>query len=251
MLIEIMAVLFDLKFKVFLFSSTNVTCDYKCKDAGGKMPYLHQVRVDSGRTLSMRIPIPLTESTLKKVYDIHSKIYKGDQIDRKTFPIFLQNKWGDDRSMRFFLSTEYDFKTKKWISGGKIIPNHAWAKSNQHELPFPVLEDQILFLHNKYYWHNWEKRETKSFKKDLFKVVIFSSNDPNYVKERSGFHLCKNETGPELLLSKSQLFSKYKLDEVCEKGFTIFVPKTEADFAQVMKTVDTTNLLNPFRLGPN
>ena len=153
--------------------------------------------------------------------------------------------------MRFFLSTEYDFKTKKWISGGKIIPNYAWAKSNQHELPFPVLEDQILFLHNKYYWHNWEKRETKSFKKDLFKVVIFSSNDPNYVKERSGFHLCKNETGPELLLSKSQLFSKYKLDEVCEKGFTIFVPKTEADFAQVMKTVDTTNLLNPFRLGPN
>ena len=97
------------------------------------MPYLHQVRVDSGRTLSMRIPIPLTESTLKKVYDIHSKIYKGDQIDRKTFPIFLQNKWGDDRSMRFFLSTEYNFKTKKWISGGKIIPDHAWAKSKQHD----------------------------------------------------------------------------------------------------------------------
>ena len=51
MLIDIMAVLFDLKFKVFSFSATNETCEYKCKDAGGKMPYLHQVRVDSGRTL--------------------------------------------------------------------------------------------------------------------------------------------------------------------------------------------------------
>ena len=50
MLIDIMAVLFDFKLKVFSFSSTNETCDYKCKDPGGKMPYLHQVRVDSGRT---------------------------------------------------------------------------------------------------------------------------------------------------------------------------------------------------------
>ena len=95
------------------------------------------------------------------------------------------------------------------------------------------------------------KKGIEILQKDLFRVVIFSSNDPNYVEERSGFYICKNETGPELLPSKSQLLSKYKLDEVCEKGFTIFVPKTETDFAQVMKTVDTTNLLNPFRLGSN
>ena len=49
--------------------------------------------------------------------------------------------------MRFFLTTEYDFKTKTWMSGGRIIPNHAWAKSLKHELPFPVLNDQITFLH--------------------------------------------------------------------------------------------------------
>ena len=47
MLIEIIAVLFDLKIKVLSFSSTNETCDYKCKDADGEMPYLHQVSVDS------------------------------------------------------------------------------------------------------------------------------------------------------------------------------------------------------------
>ena len=151
---------------------------------------------------------------------------------------------------RFFLSTEFDFKTKKWISGGKIIPSHAWAKSKQHELPFPVLNDQIMFLHNKYYWHNREKWESNTLKKDLFRIVIFSSNE-YHLKERPGFYICENGTGPELLLSKSQLFSKYKPDQVCEKGFTIFVPKTETDFVQVMKTIDTTNLSNPFRLGSN
>ena len=84
--------------------------------------------------------------------------------------------------MRFFLSAEYDFKTKKWISGGKIIPNHAWAKSKQHEISFPVLNDQIMFLHNKYYWNNREKwgKFCNTLEKDLFKIVIFSSNDPNY-----------------------------------------------------------------------
>ena len=82
--------------------------------------------------------------------------------------------------MRFFLSTEYDFKTKKWNSGGKIIPNHAWAKLKQHELSFPVLNDQIMFLHNKYYWNNRGKWESNTLKKDLFKIVIFSSNDPYY-----------------------------------------------------------------------
>ena len=47
------------------------------------------------------------------------------------------------------------------------------------------------------------------------------------------------------------LFWSPEPDEVCEKDFTIFVPKTEVDFVQVMKTIDTTNLSNPFRLGSN
>ena len=119
--------------------------------------------------------------------------------------------------MRFFLSAEYDFKTKKWISGGKIIPNHAWAKSKQHEISFPVLKDQIMFLHNKYYWNNRGKREWNTLQSDLFKIVIFSSNDPNYLEEQPGYYICKNETGPELLLSKSQLFAKYKLDQGSKK----------------------------------
>ena len=81
------------------------------------------------------------------------------------------------------------------------------------------------------------------------KAFCFIIEYTPYLEELPGYYICKNETGPELLLSKSQLFSKYKPDEVCEKGFTISVPKTEVDFVKVMKTFDTTNLSNPFRLG--
>ena len=76
--------------------------------------------------------------------------------------------------MRFFLTTEYDFHTKTWMSAGRIIPKHAWAKSPKYELQFPVLNDQMMFLHNRNFWlqsqrrnvgpYNWEN-ESKKLKK--------------------------------------------------------------------------------------
>ena len=84
--------------------------------------------------------------------------------------------------MKFFLSAEYDFKTKTWMSGGRIIPNHAWAKSLKHELPFPVLNDQMMFLHNKNFWvtsarreigpYNWDKTMSKMKKEEFSKQAI-------------------------------------------------------------------------------
>ena len=77
--------------------------------------------------------------------------------------------------MRFFLATEYDFNTKTWISGGRIIPKHAWAESTKYEIQFPVLNDQMMFLHNKNFWtetlrrnsgpYNWEN-ELHKLKKE-------------------------------------------------------------------------------------
>ena len=45
MLIEIAGVLFNLKFKVLSFSTTISSCDNKCTDIGGNLPYLHQAGV--------------------------------------------------------------------------------------------------------------------------------------------------------------------------------------------------------------
>ena len=49
MLIEIVGILFDLKFQVLSFTSTQDACDTRCNEAGGEVPYLHQVRDDSNR----------------------------------------------------------------------------------------------------------------------------------------------------------------------------------------------------------
>ena len=79
--------------------------------------------------------------------------------------------------MKFFLSAEYDFKTKTWMSGGRIIPNHAWAKSLKHELPFPVLNDQMMFLHNKNFWdkNNRDKTMTKMKKEEFSTLAILGA----------------------------------------------------------------------------
>ena len=75
--------------------------------------------------------------------------------------------------MRFFLTTEYDFKTKTWMSGGRIIRNHAWAKPLKHELPFPILNDQMMFLHNKNY--NWDETLNKMKKEEFSKLAILGA----------------------------------------------------------------------------
>ena len=77
--------------------------------------------------------------------------------------------------MRFFLTTEYDFNTKTWMSAGRIIPKHAWVESPKYELQFPVLNDQIMFLHNQNFWlksqrrnvgpYNWQNESNKLKKK--------------------------------------------------------------------------------------
>lgn len=61
------------------------------------------------------------------------------------------------------------------MSGGRIIPIYAWAESKKHELPFPVLNDRMMFVHNKEFFvtsyrrdigpYNWEK-ELEKLKKE-------------------------------------------------------------------------------------
>ena len=89
MLIEIIAVLFDFKIKVLSFSSTNETCDYKCKDADGKMPYLHQVRVDSLEyfgTSASKGPLAYFQNQLSKKFTIF--IAKYTKVIKSTEKLF-------------------------------------------------------------------------------------------------------------------------------------------------------------------
>ena len=59
------------------------------------------------------------------------------------------------------------------MSGGRIIRNHAWAKPLKHELPFPILNDQMMFLHNKNY--NWDETLSKMKKEEFSKLAILGA----------------------------------------------------------------------------
>ena len=76
--------------------------------------------------------------------------------------------------MAFFLSTDYNFKTKSWMSGRERIPKNVWAESSKHENQFPVLNDKMMFLYSKDLWlvsfrsdigpYDWDKELNESKK---------------------------------------------------------------------------------------
>ena len=90
------------------------------------------------------------------------------------------------------------------MSGGRIIPNHAWAKSLKHELPFPVLKDQMMFLHNKKFWitasrreigpYNWDKTMSKMKKEEFSTRAILWASKRYFVA--TGWHQIENFISP-------------------------------------------------------
>ena len=79
--------------------------------------------------------------------------------------------------------------------------------------------------------------------KGLFRIIIFSSNDPYFLEERPGYYICKAEKGLELVPA----VPKSAIGDVCENDSILYIPKSKADFVRVMDTLDTTNLSRPFR----
>ena len=80
-------------------------------------------------------------------------------------------------------------------------------------------------------------------KKGLFRIIIFSSNDPYFLEERPGYYICLSENGSKLL----QAVPKSMTKEICGSESEIFIPKSKIDFVRVMDSLDTTNLSMPFR----
>ena len=83
-------------------------------------------------------------------------------------------------------------------------------------------------------------------KEELFRIVIFSSNDPYFLEKRPGYFICKNSTGSHFILAEPEI-QKFSSEEICGNKSSIFIPKSKKDFVQIMNTVDTINLSRPIR----
>ena len=81
MLIEIVGILFDLKIQVLSFTSTFEACDARCNNAGGKLPYLHQVRDDSNRRSGRNLETPF--SFLNQIHPLKSSRNSQQNVQRR------------------------------------------------------------------------------------------------------------------------------------------------------------------------
>ena len=80
--------------------------------------------------------------------------------------------------------------------------------------------------------------------KGLFRIIIYSSNDPHFLDERPGYYICQHNKGLKLL----QAVPTHAPSDVCGDSM-VYIPKSKTDFVQVMDSLDTTNLSRPFRSG--
>ena len=80
--------------------------------------------------------------------------------------------------------------------------------------------------------------------KGLFRIIIYSSNDPHFLDERPGYYICQHNKGLKLF----QAVPTNATGEVCGDSI-VYIPKSKTDFVQLMDSLDTTNLSRPFRSG--
>lgn len=142
---KIIATIISIEFEILAFATEFQSCKVNCTNIDGHIPYFYEV------------------------YAIHHRLYQNnDTIDKKEFPIFDmrfhgqgngfgRNIWWvawsvnqavdrsfeilfevDEREMRFFISSKYDYLNKIWYSGYFKILDNQWTKSELGEDSFPI-----------------------------------------------------------------------------------------------------------------
>ena len=111
----------------------STACQINCTAINGHMPYLYEV--DS-------------------VFD---KIFVNGSLNEIDYPIFMEdNSWQarhllstikeNPRIFSFFISSKYDYRTAIWYSGDIEIKDNHWAKANEDEMKFPILNNRLLLM---------------------------------------------------------------------------------------------------------
>ena len=77
-----------------------------------------------------------------KVDLVHKTIYENGTLAKTKFPFFNElpkRRIGtDDKDLRFFLSTKYDYVKNIWKSGFFKIDENLWDNSGYEGLQFPI-----------------------------------------------------------------------------------------------------------------
>ena len=111
---------------------TSSICKVNCTAIDGHMPYLYEVE----SVLTKLLINGTINSTDYPIFTEHLSDMRSDSLFEKS------------QQFKFFVSTTFDFESKVWKSGGFEISEERWAKRNQNEPVFPILNDRLLLVQN-------------------------------------------------------------------------------------------------------
>ena len=139
---------------------------------------------------------------------------------------------------RFFISTSYSFENNLWNSGGFKINQNRWAKNDQNEPLYPMLNDRLIFIRN-FLWRPpvaWGKAncndDNNSNDHRSFKMRTVSSNGYDFnVTNRHVYCICRIKSG----LKFERMTNLKSCYHKCEDPW---VPRNENDFESILENSD-------------
>ena len=119
MIEQIITMVINIEFNITALATDFQSCQETCDGLSGYIPFLSEVGL------------------------IHNQLYINGSLARHKFPIFIDKRRiaSDDRNLRFFISTSYDYSQQIWKSGFFEINKNDWDASNESDYQFPIEGD--------------------------------------------------------------------------------------------------------------
>ena len=119
MIEQIITMVINIEFNITALATDFQSCRETCDGLSGYIPFLSEVSL------------------------IHNQLYINGSLAKHEFPIFIDKRRiaSDDRNLRFFISTSYDYSQQIWKSGFFKINKNDWDASYDFDYQFPIEGD--------------------------------------------------------------------------------------------------------------
>ena len=115
-LYRIIPMMINIDFNITELATDFQSCQKSCDSLNGYIPFFSEVGL------------------------IHNKLYTNGSLARKQFSIFNDKRriGLNDKDLRFFISTRYDYSKNIWKSGFFKIAKNDWDTSKKTGYRFPI-----------------------------------------------------------------------------------------------------------------
>ena len=129
-----------------------------------------------------------------KVDLVHKELFTNGSLTKGRFSILTGRRriGTDDLNLRFFISTKYDYKNKRWNSGVFNIDETYWDNSKNDGLTFSIEEDRFMWTFREQQWTSLNDTQN-TIGLTIPNIELYQSKIIK-TQNRPGYHFCKNES---------------------------------------------------------